>query len=178
MAFPMELFFGTVGQVREKRVVGKDDRSVINFSVAYTPRAKNSSGEWVDKQTIWRECTVWGKQADYVEKSFKKGDRVFVYGQLNVGDPYTDKNGDEHPGREFILVEETGLSVLFSPAHSDREARNSSGSSASPKRRSSGSSASDKRKAAPKAKDDDFGSDDWSDGDDWADSVDEDDPPF
>lgn len=177
MAFPMELFFGTVGQVREKRVVGKDDRSVINFSVAYTPRTKNSSGEWVDKQTIWRECTVWGKQADYVEESFRKGDRVFVYGQLNVGDPYTDKNGDEHSGREFILVEETGLSVLFNPAHSDREARNSSGSSSAPKRRSSGSSAPTKRKAAPKVKDDDF-ADDWSDGDDWADSVDEDDPPF
>ena len=70
---------------------------VTSISVAVTPRYKNGD-TWEDKDTIWFKAVFFGAKAEKVVDQFGKGNRVKVTGQLQVGQPWTDKGGVHHPG--------------------------------------------------------------------------------
>lgn len=121
---------GNIGNVYEPRTVGKDNRSVIDFSVAVTPRVRNAQGEWEDGDTTWVNCTAWDRLADNIEGSFatgkgdsrqvKKGDRVIVIGKVRTKPEYTKDDGTVIPAREYISVDYIGIELGFVAAHSER----------------------------------------------------------
>lgn len=156
---------GSIGRVYDLRTVGKDKQEVIDFSVAVTPR-KKIDGEWADGETYWMTITAWGRLAKNIEESFKSGDRVFVYGRTEMKSGYTNKEGNEVPGRAILIAEFAGLEVSFNPAHSDRPARGERSD-----RSESRPAEKQEQKQAPKAKtqDDDL---------DFGDDEDEDFTPF
>lgn len=114
-----EVLVGNVGNIFEKRVVGKDSMSVIDFTVAVTPR-KRDGDKWVDGITYWASCTAWGRLADNIEKSFRQGDRVFIMGRIDMKPSWTNKEGQEMPERPFINVDYAGLEVTYNAAESKR----------------------------------------------------------
>lgn len=158
---------GVIGSVYDKRVVGDEKRSVINFSIATAIRGREGD-KWVDKATVWTNCIAWGRIADNIEKSFRKGDRVIAYGHEDVQKGYTKDDGTEVPDRIQLVVENIGVEVTWDPAHSEREVRdeNDGGS----RRSSSGSAGDTRKKPAPKKKQDD----DFDDFDDFDDDDDDD----
>lgn len=145
---------GNVGRVYDLRTVGKNNTPVLDFSVAVTPRKKDGD-EWVDGETYWITITAWNKLAENVAESFKSGDRVFVYGRIEMKSGYTNKEGNAVEGRPIMIADFAGLEVSYNAAESKRESHSGQGRSSKP---------SPKKETSPKpaAKDDDlFGEDDF-----------------
>lgn len=116
-----QMLVGNIGQVYEMRTVGKDNREVIEFSIAVTPR-KQVDGEWTDGETYWMNVTAWNKLAVNVKASFKSGDRVFVSGRTDMKPAYTNKEGKEIPARPFVIADVAGHEISNHSAQTDRVA--------------------------------------------------------
>lgn len=142
MAKVTKTVIGNVGGIYELRRVGKDKNAVIDFSVGVTLRQRDGDG-WKDGDTVWTNATAWGRIAENIEKSFKKGNRVIVIGDVRMKPEYTKENGEVVPAREFLNVEFAGLEVTWDSAQSDRQPRGDSSSRNS-------APASQSRKAAAK----------------------------
>lgn len=83
---------GNVGGDPEIRFL-PDGKAVASFSVANTPsRFNKQTDEWVDGETIWFRVSVFGKKAETVTETIRKGMRVTVFGLLTVS-RYTKKDG-------------------------------------------------------------------------------------
>lgn len=146
---------GTVGNVYELRQVGKDNRSVIDFSVAVTPRTL-VDGEWTDKDTVWTNCTAWGRLADSIAEGWNKGDRVWVRGRADMKAGYTNKDGIEVEAREIMIAEFAGHEDTYSVSTQERKARRDDSDDARPARQSRpAAKAAPKRRPAPAPVDDD-----------------------
>lgn len=162
--FSQETFVGNIGSIYELRYVGKDNNAVIDFTVASTPRMLKD-GEWVDGPTVWHSCNAWGRIAENIAQSFKKGDRVIIHGDQKMRSGYTNKDGVEVPAKLMINVLFAGLEVTYNPATSSRSGGSSSSQNAASTKSKGPAKTS---KPAPKAEPvvDDFDLDDDLDLDD------------
>jgi single-strand DNA-binding protein len=70
-------FTGNVGGDAEVRTVGQSD--VCNFSVA----VKQGFGR--DAKTEWYRVAVWGQRSSSIAQHIKKGGKVAVVGELEIG---------------------------------------------------------------------------------------------
>lgn len=170
---------GTVVDVYEPRAVGKEDLTVVNFTVAMTPSVKDGDG-WKDGETEFIRCTAWRKLADNIVSSFNKGDRIIVIGRQTMEEPREDRDGNTVAARPNLTADFVGIDLTYDAAHSEREAKNktsaqSDGGDDAPKsKKAKSSNPSATKKAAPKkaakVEDDDdddiFGDDDDIFGDD------------
>ena len=75
---------GRLGKNPEMRVT-KDGAAVANFSMVTN---KKSRGEEV---ATWHDCVAWREQADFCGEYLKKGDQVFVEGEI-VHEEWTAKD--------------------------------------------------------------------------------------
>lgn len=116
---------GNVGNIYELRRVGKDNRAVIEFTVASTPRVRKDNGDWTDGEPTWTTVVAWNKLAENIEKTFEKGSRVVVVGHLNTKPEFTKDDGTVIPAKLQLIADFAGLEISFDPAHSERESKNS-----------------------------------------------------
>lgn len=89
---------GNVGKDPEQ----KDSKTgpMAKFSVGVSPRK--------GADTVWFNCTAWGKTADVVMQYVKKGGSVLCSGELQVR-AYKDKNGQDRTSvdvnvRDLVLL--------------------------------------------------------------------------
>ncbi|PXA77909.1 single-stranded DNA-binding protein [Auritidibacter sp. NML100628] len=94
----------------------KSGDSVANFTVAHNTRTfdKNTQ-QWVDGDATFYRVTVFGKPAEPVAESVRKGDRVTVTGALGYRE-YQTKQG-EYRSSLGIRASDVGLSLWFKPAY-------------------------------------------------------------
>lgn len=59
-------------------------KAVCKFSVA--------ENKWFGEDASFYDCQAWGKQGEAIEKFFKKGKEIVVYGN-HEQEPYKDKEG-------------------------------------------------------------------------------------
>lgn len=79
--------------------------AVANFTVASTPRRfDRQTNEWVDGETSFLRCTVWGGYAKNAAKSLHKGMRVIVSGALGQRS-YETKDGEKRTTFEVDVYE-------------------------------------------------------------------------
>lgn len=95
---------GSDGEVKTTNLGSK----VSNVRLATQQFFKNRSGEWV-QDTKWHSLVFWGKLAERLEKSAKKGTRIAVQGSL-LQRSYMDSNDIEREVYEirvnrFIVLE-------------------------------------------------------------------------
>lgn len=89
-------------------------QAVASFSVASTPRTYDKDKkEYVDGETVFTNCTLWGKPAEYLAASASKGSRIIASGILKSR-TYTDKDNNPRSSTELV-VDEIGMSLTFSP---------------------------------------------------------------
>lgn len=79
---------GNLGSDPEVRSTAAGKR-VASFSIATSRQWKGQDGN-ANKKTEWHKCVVWGKLSDVVEKYVKKGDRLYVEGEIEYRQ-WTDK---------------------------------------------------------------------------------------
>ncbi len=128
------ILIGNVGSDPEIRAVGNGSR-VAQFSLA-TGRVWNDASGAKQEKTEWHRCVVWNNNktsglADVVEKYVKKGERVYVEGEIEYRQ-WQDKEGQtryttEIKVRELMLLSGRagGGDDMDSPA--PRRAASSSG---------------------------------------------------
>jgi single-strand DNA-binding protein len=97
---------GNLGADPEVRSTSGGTR-VASFSVA-TSRSWTSREGGQQEKTEWHRIVAWAKLADVVERYLKKGDRVYVEGEIQYRQ-YEDKDGvtkymTEINAREMIML--------------------------------------------------------------------------
>ena len=100
------LLIGNLGADPEIRTTGSGTR-VAQFSVATSRSWTNQGGEQQEK-TEWHRVVAWARLADVVERFLKKGDRVYIEGEIQYRS-YEDKDGvtkysTEINAREMIML--------------------------------------------------------------------------
>ncbi len=92
MSLNKVMLIGNVGQDPTVRYLDTGV-CVATFSLATTERGYSlPNGTQVPDRTEWHNIVVWRKQAEFVEKYVRKGDRVFVEGKIQSRS-YDDKQG-------------------------------------------------------------------------------------
>jgi single-strand DNA-binding protein len=75
---------------------------VANMSIATSERWKDKQSGEDKEKTEWHRVVLWGKLAEIAEQYIKKGDKVFVCGQLETH-KWTDKDGTEKYSTQVVL---------------------------------------------------------------------------
>lgn len=79
----------------------QNDGVIAEFSLATSDPYKNKEGQWVDV-TDWHNIKITNRfLAERVEKSLKKGSRVFVEGKLKTRS--YEKDGQKHWVTEVVV---------------------------------------------------------------------------
>lgn len=87
---------GNLGRDAEVRTAGGS--TVCGFSVAMT------AGYGDKKQTIWVDCSIWGKQAEGALPGYlKKGQQVAVSGELSTR---------EHEGKTYLQLRVGSIDLI------------------------------------------------------------------
>lgn len=79
----------------------RNGKKVANFSIAVERPFKGQDG---NRKTDFLKCEAWGKNAETVERFFKKGSMILVVGAV-YQDSYTDNNGNRRE-KVWINVDE------------------------------------------------------------------------
>ena len=79
---------------------GANPTAVARFSIAVDRRFKREGEPDAD----FFNCTAFGKQAEFIEKYFRKGSRMLVSGRVQ-NDNYTNKNGEKVYSVQIIAEE-------------------------------------------------------------------------
>jgi single-strand DNA-binding protein len=100
------MLIGNTGSDPEIRTIPSGAR-VAQFSVA-TSRRWNDKNNQQQEKTEWHRIVVWDKLVDIVEKYVKKGDRIYVEGEIEYRQ-YQDKDGvtkyaTEIRARDIVLL--------------------------------------------------------------------------
>jgi single-strand DNA-binding protein len=89
---------GNVGKDPETKYL-PNGTMVTKFSLATSERYKDKSGEWTER-TDWHNVVAWAKLAEIAEKYVKKGNQLFVEGQIQ-----TRSWDDKTSGQKKYMVE-------------------------------------------------------------------------
>jgi single-strand DNA-binding protein len=85
---------------------------VVGFTVASTPREKDkTTGNWVDKETLWVRVTAFRDDAVNAAESLVKGSRVVVTGRLSQ-ESWETKDGEKRTTMKLI-ADEIGASLKW-----------------------------------------------------------------
>jgi single-strand DNA-binding protein len=100
------MIIGNLGSDPEIRTTGGGTR-VANFSVATSRSWTGRDGQQQEK-TEWHRIVAWDKLADIAERFLKKGERVYIEGEIEYRS-YEDKDGvtkymTEIRAREMMML--------------------------------------------------------------------------
>ena len=71
-----------------------NNSTVLSMTVAVKTTKKQENSQYPANDLY--EVSVWGKAGESLLNSVKAKTRVFVTGDLMLGEPWTDRNGKEH----------------------------------------------------------------------------------
>lgn len=95
------ILIGNVGQDPDVRVM-QNGTKVANFSVATSESWKDKSGERKESVEWHRICVYSDALAGMIERSVKKGAKVYVEGSIRTR-KYTDHSGNEKSVSEIVV---------------------------------------------------------------------------
>jgi single-strand DNA-binding protein len=100
------ILIGNLGSDPEIRTIASGTR-VANFSVATSRSWTGKDGQQQEK-TEWHRIVAWDKLADIAERFLKKGERVYIEGEIEYRS-YEDKDGvtkymTEIRAREMMML--------------------------------------------------------------------------
>lgn len=98
-------FIGRLGKDPEIRDLQSGDK-VASFTMALSRSWKDKDGNKLEK-TTWINCSVFGKQAEVIQKYVKKGDLLYVESELQIDD--YEKDGQKRQAHKFVVKNFTML---------------------------------------------------------------------
>lgn len=100
----------------------KDQKPVVNFTVASTPRSFNrTTKEWEDGEAVFLRCSAWDEMAENIAASLKKGSRVMVHGSIKSR-TWQTKEGETRRSDE-LQVDEIGVTLKYHTAVPEKRGR-------------------------------------------------------
>lgn len=72
------------------------------FRMAVSKKGRDELNQWHDLGATWYTVRVWGKLADNVQRSLRKGDPVLVSGRLEINSWQNEEKGQH--GVELVIV--------------------------------------------------------------------------
>lgn len=116
-----EIIEGNFGRANGELRKTQKGQDVFGFSVVVTPRRKVGN-DWVDDESIWTECTLWGPTAKSFAQavangSVRGGTPLIIIGtrRARQADAYVNKNGQEVPARIEQSINVDSVGVQFMP---------------------------------------------------------------
>jgi single-strand DNA-binding protein len=106
---------GNTGADPEVKSFGSD-RKVARFSMATSESYLNDKGEKIE-ETQWHRLVAWGKVAERIEKSVKKGHYIAVTGKLATNN-WEDKYGNKRQTVEVVINDFLDFSSFISSKES------------------------------------------------------------
>ena len=94
MSFSQIIIVGHLGADPDLKYT-KSQTPVINLSVGSHERLRSTDPKDKKPKTYWHKCRKFGKLAETYKSMLKKGDKVFLKGQL-VYDSWEDRSGRHH----------------------------------------------------------------------------------
>ena len=91
------IFMGRLTRDPELRRTASN-KAVANFTVAVDRDFAQDGGE----KTDFIDCIIWGNDAEFVTKYFKKGSMALCKGRLQIRS-WTDKDGNKRKTAEAVL---------------------------------------------------------------------------
>lgn len=123
MSFHTVIIAGNLGRDPEMRFT-PNGNAVTAISVASNRQYTDSNDQTI-KETTWFRVSVWGKQAEVVNKYLQKGSTVLVEGELRpdktTGNPRTFTRADGSTGASYEISART---VRFLSSRKDNVNRN------------------------------------------------------
>ena len=99
-------------------------KAVGNVTVAVADRKfDKQTGQWVDGDTWFARCPLWGDLAEPAAATIPKGTRVIGFGRIGQRD-WEDKDGQKRSSVE-VTLEDIGPSMRYATAQVTRAASNS-----------------------------------------------------
>lgn len=84
------ILIGRVGKDPAIREVGQNNIKIAEFSIATSKNIGNyQNPNWV---STWHNIKCWKKQAEFAEANIRKGDEVFISGEIEV-QQWEDREG-------------------------------------------------------------------------------------
>lgn len=109
MSYHTIIVVGRLGRDPEMRYTSTG-QALTTFSLATDRRYTDSNGQQ-QKQTIWFNLSVWGKQAESCNNFLKKGNLVVVEGNLRAdpqtGGPRVYQKSDGTSGASYDVTAQT-----------------------------------------------------------------------
>ena len=93
------MLIGRLGKDPEIRYT-QGGLAIGSFSLATSEKYKKQNGE-MEERTEWHNCTVFGKQAETIEKYLHKGSQVYVEGSIRT-EKY-QKDGQDRYATKIIV---------------------------------------------------------------------------
>lgn len=90
MALNKAIEMGRLTKDPETKYLQSINSSVTRFTLAVERDYKAANEE--KPKTDFIDCVAWGKKGEFIERYFKKGDKLTVTGRIET-DLYTDKDG-------------------------------------------------------------------------------------
>lgn len=88
---------GRITHTPELKTTKDSNKSVMRFSIAVNRGNK-------EKETDFFSCVAWEKNAEFINKYFKKGDPIIVNGRLQSRN-YKGKDGTDKTITEVVVYE-------------------------------------------------------------------------
>jgi single-strand DNA-binding protein len=100
------ILLGNVGKDPEIRTTA-GGMTVASFSLATAERAKDQTGNWIDK-TEWHNLVAFQRTAEIVRDYVKKGTQLYIEGKIQTRS-WDDKESGQKKYRTEILVNDLQL---------------------------------------------------------------------
>lgn len=82
------------------------------FRMAVSKKGRDELNQWHDLGATWYTVRAWGKLADNVQRSLRKGDPVLVSGRLEVN-PWQNEQTGQHGVELVIVADSVGHDLNF-----------------------------------------------------------------
>lgn len=126
------IILGNVGNIES--FYTRSGNVMTKVSIATSDRWKDKqSGEW-QEVTDWHNVTIFGKPAEFVENYVKKGNKLYIEGQLKTTKT-KDKNGDHKYYTNIIARDVQNLSPRDDDGNGGGARRRSGGNGGGARRR-------------------------------------------
>lgn len=95
MSLNKVMLIGNVGHDPEVRYIDQGVATATLSLATNTPGYTLPNGTVVPERTEWHRVLLWRRLAELVEKYVRKGDKLYIEGELRTRS-YTDKKGISH----------------------------------------------------------------------------------
>ncbi|CAB0985368.1 single-stranded DNA-binding protein [Corynebacterium diphtheriae] len=116
---------GNLGKDPELKQSQNGGKSYAKFSVSWSERQKDATGQYFDGPTVWIQCTAFGRMAENLANSLSKGDRVIISGNMRLEEWQSNQGVSQVM---TMLVDSIGPDLTFATAQVMRNERVGGGS--------------------------------------------------